>query len=295
MDKALITDNCGLYPLASYTFYGTASEQLDGATLVLNDDNRYFWYVYPRLGTRVQNLDVLIGYFYTYYTNYDSSVASDTHYMENINIYSTYDSSVWPRDLYIYQPTGNYIIEMLNVRAPLQTNGIVRCLRSHAANNTAKFYFSVTIHVVDKNGVDISGATVRLINKDGTVFTDTTDSNGDFSMNILSYENVPGDDVFGDYIYYFPFTLTVEEYGYQQYREEIDVLGDKREQVIALQPAVEYKEALINADVEEDVLTGTVVQDEVTGVLVTEVVTVDVEEDIIYGKTTEDIITGVTS
>ena len=233
MDKALIV-NCGLYPNTSYVFYGTTSAQLDGAVLTLNDDNRYFWYVYPRLGTKVQNLDVLTGYFYIYSPNYDSSVSAGTHYMENINIYSTYDAGT-PRDLYMYQPTGNYIIEMLNVRAPLQTNGIVRCLRSHAANDTAKFYFSVTLHVVDDAGNDIVGATVRLTDSLSTEYEDDTDSNGNVTLNVLSYINEPGLDTFGDYTFYGPFTLEVEYALKQTYIEDNIDLYDKIEKTIALQ------------------------------------------------------------
>jgi len=210
--------------------------------------NNYFWYVYPQgetPQTRVSNLNIFIGYLYVYAPNYHCSIDADTHYLENINIYSEYDSGT-PRDLYLYDPTFDATSEFLNVRAPLQTDGIVRCLRSHLANATVKFFFSIDIRVVDSDGIAIIGATVTMTDKDLTAVADDTDANGDVSMHALSYLNEPGLDAFGDYTFYSPFILTIVKAGYPTYEEEITGFYDKIEKTIALQDATIVNETIIH-------------------------------------------------
>jgi hypothetical protein len=238
MDDVLIQD-CMIMPTSNYTFYGTGSAQLDGATIQFNDDNRYFWYVYPDAEipqTRVKNLIVRKGYFYIYSPYENAIISSDTHYMENIDIYA--DSTT--RDIYIYQPTGDRQIEVLNVRAPLQTNGKCRVLRhsSYPENDDIYFYFSVALKVTDKDGVAISGATVTMTDKDSNEVSDTTDVNGEVTINVKSYQNLAtvGDE-YGTYTDFNPFVLTVEKGGYQTYTEGDMDFYDKIDKTVALQPA----------------------------------------------------------
>jgi hypothetical protein len=247
MHQANVID-CMLLPSSNYTFYGTGSEQIDGATMQLNSKSRYFWYVYPRNGTRVQNLELREGYFYIYSTNFNWVVDSDNHPMENINIFC--ESTT--RDIYMYQPSGDYQMEVLNVRAPNQANGIPRVLRhvNYKENNDIYFFFSVALHVVDAAGDLIVGATVKMVDKDSNEVSDDTDGNGDVLLKVKSYENINNPtDEYGTYEFYSPFVLTIEKDGYQVYTEAGIDLYDKIDKTIALQgPEVIYiPETIINS------------------------------------------------
>ena len=280
-----------ILPSSNIVFYGTDNAIMDGGSITLPATSRYFWYVYPGDSvpqTRVKNLSIYTGYMYVYWPSYDSSVANDTHYLENLKIYSNEAT----RDMYLYMTSSAIIIESLNVTAPLQTNGKVRCRRSTVAYGTFRFYFSVDLHVVDSNGNDIVGATVTLTDTLSTEVTDDTDANGNVSLLAFSYQNVVGATVLGDYVDYNPFVLTIEKNGYQQYRQEAG-LYDKIEQVIALQPSVEYVEQLLTVDLEEDEIYGVAVLEEVTGAVLDDVIEADVEEDTIYADVEEDTIIGV--
>lgn len=235
MDDANLV-NCLVLPDTSFTFYGTGSAQMDQVEIIFNDDNRYFWYVYPDVEipqTRVSNLVVRVGYFYIYSPGNDHIIADDTHFAENVDIYAHSTT----RDVYMYQPTGDRQIEVLNVRAPDQTNGKCRVLRAsgNPENNDIYFYFSVTLKVLDAAGVPIDGATVTLTDKDNTDVADVTDVNGDVSINGLSYQNLANPlDEYGIYTDFNPFVLKVEAIGYATYIEADIDFYDKIDKVIAL-------------------------------------------------------------
>ena len=138
----------------------------------------------------------------------------------------------------MYQTAGDYQLEVLNVRAPLQTNGIVRVLRhtAYKENNDMHFFFSVTLKVVDSDGVAIEGATVTMTDTDSGQVTDDSDVNGDVVLKVKSYSNVtnPADE-YGTYVDLNPFVLTVEKTGYTTYTESDIDFYDKIDQTIALQ------------------------------------------------------------
>jgi len=159
-----------------------------------------------------------------------------------------------------------------------------------------KWVFTMNMRVKDKDDV-LSGATVTLYDKDeNLIFEETTDIYGDIEeQEVITMENnfnnpgtpgVPGSGSFilepwdlGSYPFntiYQPFTLTIEKNGYQQYRDENFELWEPYEQVIALQPSVEYVEALIIGDLEEEELYGFSEQEYVDGVVTTDTIVASV-------------------
>ena len=238
---------------------------------------------------------------YPFYWLFNFSVYPDIYMLENVTINHS-GTALWHFRYYSYDPVG-YTIEVdhLNVDTP-DSNNVKQCITISKINITARFYRRVEFYVQDKDGVDIEEATIHIIDGDSNEYNTVTDIDGYAYLDCLEQKTV---FVYADPVvpvhnpaydtYYTDFVITVVKNGYQIYQETNEQLYQDTVKTIALQPSVEYVEGLINADVEEDILTGTVIQDEVTGVLVTEVIAVDVEEDVIYGETTEDIIIGITS
>ncbi len=91
--------------------------------------------------------------------------------------------------------------------------------------------FTIDLHVINRSGNDIASANVRLKDVDGnTIFTTTTDSNGNITQQTVTYK----------YVYYnnqtkiySPFTLEIWKQGFQKYTGNVD-LDSKTVMTIAL-------------------------------------------------------------
>ncbi len=290
---SVVVQDCMLLPSSNYTFYGTNSTQIDGGTIQFNSKSRYFWFVYPDVEipqTRIKNLNIREGYLYLYLPYHDAIIAEDTHYLENLNIYTPNTT----RDIYIYQPSGDRQIEALNVRAPDQTNGICRILRhaTYPLNDDIYFYFSVALRVVDSNGIAIVGATVKMTDKDSNEVSDITDVNGDVSINVKSYQNLAtAGDEYGTYTDFNPFVLTVEKDGYQTSTESNMDFYDKIEKTVAMideVPPVYYQKS-IDGSVSTNDVEGEVSQADVAGSVSDD----NVEGAAVKGKTVTGSVTSI--
>jgi hypothetical protein len=180
--------------------------------------------------------------------------------------------------------------------------------------SNARVRVTFKLKVTDKNGNNIEGANVIIkdqFGNDVTLYTKDynnddrllgsvqspvqTDSNGEIDYYLETYivNHEDGNPSITAIVYteYYPFHITITKGRYQAFDGYFDLI-EKTEWDIALQPEVEYTEALINADVEGDEITGVSEAEEITGVSEAEVIEVDVEEDTIYADVEEDIITG---
>jgi hypothetical protein len=90
-------------------------------------------------------------------------------------------------------------------------------------NPTMRFYSQVTLKIVDKDNNAISGATVTVLNTNGTQeFSVSTNASGEFATEqyVLSQSAVPtsGNGVATTWTTYSPFTITIQKAGYESYR-----------------------------------------------------------------------------
>jgi carbon monoxide dehydrogenase subunit G len=223
-------EECTLRPYVNFSFYGSLISDPVLKDVTINClTNRIIYYYYPSWtnGNYWENV-VINGYYFYIYSPSTFPTFPDV-YLKNIELNTTYAS----RDIYYYRSTNGEIINCINVKAPSKTNGkpdVVYNIGTSTGHGF-NFYFSMDFTVLDDAGDPISGATVTVTDKDGTEYTDTTDANGQVSLNVLSHHSRQDGSVYD----YNSFTIEIEATGYQSYLEEGLELYDAYENQIALQ------------------------------------------------------------
>jgi len=170
---------------------------------------------------------------------------------------SIYNSDFVLSAYYMSGKDGNYTFNCYNVTSPDRADKIVRVnfndssSYGYTASTTMifKFHFPVNVKIVDEDGNPIEGATVTILNSNGTpdTYTDTTDADGDIDeQNVLCYTveldsaNTDGHKTSSTYPHWSKTTmvndLTVEvsKPGYESYSVNIDDVLEEQTMTIAL-------------------------------------------------------------
>jgi len=114
----------------------------------------------------------------------------------------------------------------------------VAWLHSYEKTGYVNRQVSFNLHVQDRNGNGISGATVVLIDKNGTeLFNGSTDASGDITEQIVTYQKYEKDGISTSTITttYSPHTVTISKPGYKT-RVVKYTMDRKREEVEKLSP-----------------------------------------------------------
>jgi hypothetical protein len=223
----------------------------------------------------------------------------DVYMLQNCTIRHAYSYN-WCIRFYHYAQYSYNEIKFLNVNCPDDADNHKRIIRNRDYFNLiCRWYRRVEFYVQDDHGTLLPGVAIRVEDGVGNVYTGQTDSVGYAFIDVLEQMDVVTDDLLDHEphttTYYTNFVITTSYPDYAVHRLEFSDMFGNEQLEIGLVPLQTYVEGLIHGDASEEEIIGAIIQDEVTGVLDTEVIAVDVAEDIIYGETTEDIITGVTS
>lgn len=156
---------------------------------------------------------------------------------------------------------------------------------------------TLKFRVVNKDGSEMDQVGLKIYDKDENLVHDLiTDVNGEIEQILITKEityvgTTDGfDPAYTNIEEKAPFRFVFTKQYYHHATYHVPSITEALAWDVIMQDEVEYVEGLINADVEEDVLTGSVVADELTGVMATEVIAVDVEEDTISGEVSEEKI-----
>lgn len=138
----------------------------------------------------------------------------------------------------------------VRIRITTKGTGSPTLSRIQAANQTWgsdwKIFekMSAVFFIVDKAGVAISGATVKLTNVLGTVTTLTTDANGlttstDFTISTTQLDPTQSDANFNvSKISMNPYTIQISKSGYKKYTKKMSILSQLNE-TIALEKVLD--------------------------------------------------------
>lgn len=109
--------------------------------------------------------------------------------------------------------------------------------------------YTFTVKVINSTGTAIEGATVSMVDKNGTaVFSTTTDASGDIAVQDVIYTIIGNTET----TEYSPHTVTISATGYQT-KTMVLTMDRKREEIVVLEKAVDMiiplgEEVYINLD-----------------------------------------------
>jgi len=125
--------------------------------------------------------------------------------------------------------------------------------------------YTLDLRVVDFTGTEISGATVTIVDKDGTAVSGspfTTDASGDITQaKCLKSHGYYDGEVKKDE--YNPYTITISKSGYKT--RAIKYPMDRKREEIEMLERYTAVESVIAIDVVEGAITGDVTEEAISG------------------------------
>ena len=177
---------------------------------------------------------------YPIYWLFNKPVWPDIYFMEDVTINESGGYHYHIR-FYDYAVTDLIQIDYLNVDTD-DSNNVKKCVHTTVIDLIASFYRRLEFYVRDKDGVNIDGASIHVIDDHDNEYNTSTDENGyaylDCLEQVTEFETSDlrtsvHDPQFD--IHYKDFVITIEKNTYQTYRETIEYLIQDVNKVIALQ------------------------------------------------------------